>query len=86
MAQWPKASVPKGAFEDIEQVVGRVSVSKMVTGTPILAAELAAPNSGAGLVALIKPGMRAMAIKVKKSSVSADSFYRILFSKFCSRD
>jgi pilus assembly protein CpaB len=66
MAQWPKASVPKGAFEDIEQVVGRVSVNKMATGTPILAAELAAPNSGAGLVALIKPGMRAMAIKVNE--------------------
>lgn len=64
MAQWPKASVPKGAFENIEQVVGRVSVNKMVTGTPILAAELAAPNSGAGLVATIKPGMRAMAIRV----------------------
>jgi pilus assembly protein CpaB len=64
LAQWPKANAPKGAFEDIEQVVGRVSVSKMSAGTPILAAELAAPNSGAGLVALIKPGMRAMAIRV----------------------
>lgn len=64
LAQWPKASVPKGAFEDVAQVVGRVTVSKLVTGTPILAAELAAPNSGAGLVALIKPGMRAMAIRV----------------------
>lgn len=63
-AQWPKASVPKGAFENIDEVVGRVSVNKMVVGTPILAAELAAPNSGAGLVALIKPGMRAMAIRV----------------------
>lgn len=64
LAQWPKASVPKGAFEDIEQVAGRVSVTKMLTGIPILAAELAAPNSGAGMVALIKPGMRAMAIRV----------------------
>lgn len=64
LAHWPKASVPKGAFEDVEQVVGRVTVSKLVTGTPIMAAELAAPNSGAGLVALIKPGMRAMAIRV----------------------
>lgn len=63
-APWPKANVPQGAFDNIEQVVGRVSVSKMVAGTPILAAELAAPNSGAGLVAMIKPGMRAMAIRV----------------------
>jgi pilus assembly protein CpaB len=64
LAEWPRANVPKGAFEDIAQVEGRVAVTPMITGTPVLAAELAAPGSGAGLVAIIKPGMRAMAIRV----------------------
>lgn len=64
LAEWPKANVPQGAFSEISQVEGRVVVSKMIAGTPIRAAELAAPGSGAGLVATIKPGMRAMAIRV----------------------
>ena len=38
----------------------------VVAGVPIVAAELAAPGSGAGLVASIEPGMRAMAIKVNE--------------------
>lgn len=64
LAEWPKANVPRGAFEDISAVEGRIVVNKMTAGTPVLAAELAAPGSGAGLVARIKPGMRAMAIRV----------------------
>jgi pilus assembly protein CpaB len=66
LTKWPRTSVPKGAFEKIEDVEGRVNISKMVAGTPVLGAELAAPGSGAGLVAVIKPGMRAMAIKVNE--------------------
>lgn len=66
LSKWPRTSVPKGAFEKIEDVEGRVNISKMVAGTPVLGAELAAPGSGAGLVAVIKPGMRAMAIKVNE--------------------
>jgi pilus assembly protein CpaB len=63
---WPKANVPKGAFQNISDVEGRATITKMVAGTPVLGAELAAPGSGAGLVAVIKPGMRAMAIKVNE--------------------
>lgn len=66
MAKWPRTNVPKGAFEKIEDVEGRVNISKLVAGNPILAGELAAPGSGAGLVAVIKPGMRAMSIKVNE--------------------
>jgi len=64
LADWPKANSPKGAFNKIEDVVDRVTVAKMVAGMPIVATQLAAPGSGAGLVALIDPGMRAMAIRV----------------------
>jgi pilus assembly protein CpaB len=64
LAQWPKANTPKGAFSDIAKVEGRVAVSKIYAGQPLLAAELADPGSGAGLVALIPKGKRAMTIRV----------------------
>jgi pilus assembly protein CpaB len=66
LADWPKANVPQGAFEKIEDVKDRVTVTRVVAGVPIVAAELAAPGSGAGLVASIEPGMRAMAIRVNE--------------------
>jgi len=64
LARWPKANIPPGSFEEVNDLAGRVAVSKLVAGEPVLAAELAAPGSGAGLVALIPPGMRAMSIRV----------------------
>ncbi|PLY02932.1 MAG: Flp pilus assembly protein CpaB [Desulfuromonas sp.] len=64
MSEWPAKSAPKSAFASIEEVEGRVVVSRMGAGTPVLKAELAEPGSGAGLVALIEPGNRAMAIRV----------------------
>lgn len=66
VVDWPKANSPKGAFSKIEDVLDRVIVTKMVAGSPIVAAELATPGSGAGLVAMIDPGMRAMAITVNE--------------------
>ncbi len=64
LADWPQGSEPRGAFNDIAAVEGRVAVTKLTAGAPVLAAELAAPGSGAGMVALINPGMRAMAVRV----------------------
>ena len=64
LADWPKANVPQGAFSTIEEVEGRVVVSKVVAGIPLIAAEMAAPGSGIGLVATIDPGKRAMSIRV----------------------
>ena len=66
LTDWPKANVPQGAFEKIEDVKGRVIITRVVAGVPVVAAELAAPGSGAGLVASIEPGMRAMAIRVNE--------------------
>jgi pilus assembly protein CpaB len=63
-AHWPKANVPQGAFQDIKQVEGRVAVARLAAGQPLRAAELAAAGSGAGLVALIPEGKRAMSIRV----------------------
>ena len=64
LAEWPQSNIPKGAFDKLDTVKDRIAVSKLAPGQPLLAAELAAPGSGAGLVAIIAPGMRAMAIKV----------------------
>jgi pilus assembly protein CpaB len=64
LADWPKANAPKGAFDKIESVAGRVTVTKMVAGKPVVAAELAGEGSGVGLVAQIRPGYRAMSIRV----------------------
>jgi pilus assembly protein CpaB len=64
LADWPRANVPQGAFQNIEEVEGRVAVSRISAGVPLLASELAAPGSGAGLVAAIPQGTRAMSIRV----------------------
>jgi len=64
LADWPKANVPKGAFTKVDDVVGRVTVTKMIAGKPLVAAELASEGSGVGLVAQIRPGYRAMSIRV----------------------
>lgn len=64
LTEWPSATVPRGAFEETGVLEGRVAVTRLKVGQPVLSAELAVPGSGAGLVATIKPGRRAMAIKV----------------------
>ena len=68
LADWPQSNVPKGAFDNIEAVAGRIAVTRLPAGGPLQAAELAEPGSGAGLVALIPPGRRAMSIKVDEVS------------------
>lgn len=68
LIDWPAENVPKGAFNEIAALTDRIAISKLVAGELLLAAELAAPGSGAGLVAMIEPGMRAMSIKVDEFS------------------
>ena len=66
VSEWPKSNVPKGAFtaDEISRLSDRVAVSKLHAGSPLLKAELADPGSGAGLVALLPKGTRAMSIRV----------------------
>ncbi|WP_429886078.1 Flp pilus assembly protein CpaB [Geoalkalibacter halelectricus] len=63
-AEWPNASVPQGAFNEIAACEGRIALTRLRAGQPVRASDLAAPGSGPGLVAAIEPGMRAMAIRV----------------------
>ena len=68
LTEWPKSSVPKGAFHELGALKERTVIAKLWAGAPVLASELAAPGSGAGMVATINPGMRAMAVKVDEVS------------------
>jgi pilus assembly protein CpaB len=64
-AQWV-GSLPKGALVSKDAIVGRGVVSQLYQGEPILDNRLAAPGSGGGLAATIKPGMRACAVRVNE--------------------
>lgn len=64
LVDWPKANMPVGTYQNIADVEGRIIVNKTVSGMPVLTSSLAAPGSGVGLVAVIKPGKRAMSIRV----------------------
>lgn len=64
VVKWPEASAPDGTFKAPEEVLGRTALQAIVKGEPILTARLADQAAGRGLGALLKPGMRAMAVKV----------------------
>ena len=68
LAEWPKSSIPKGAFHSLDEIKDRTVITRIWAGEPIMAAHLAPPGSGAGMVAIINPGMRAMAVRVDEVS------------------
>jgi pilus assembly protein CpaB len=68
LTEWPRGSVPQGAFHDIVDLKERTIITKLWAGAPVLASNLAPPGSGAGMVATITPGMRAMAVRVDEVS------------------
>ncbi len=56
--------LPQGAITDPKQAIGRGALSNIYQGEPLINARLAAPGSGGGLAPTIKPGMRAIAVRV----------------------
>jgi pilus assembly protein CpaB len=64
MVDWPKEHLPPGAVLEPKELVGRILISRVLAGQPILPAMLAAKNAGNGLAALIPPNMRAIAVRV----------------------
>jgi pilus assembly protein CpaB len=62
---WPERSPIEGAFKDIEQVVDHGLIAPVVANEPITVAKLA-PGHDAGLAPAIRPGMRAMSVKVNE--------------------
>lgn len=61
---WPAASRPESAVADPAPLVGRVAMSPIVKGEPILEQKLASTAAGSGLAALLPEGMRAVAVRV----------------------
>lgn len=61
---WPSAKLPEGAHQDIELVIGRVPMSRILAQEPVLDRRLAAPGAGVGLATKVPDGMRAMSIRV----------------------
>ena len=62
-APWVGAP-PAGAIKNVHDAVGRGVISDLYQGETVLESRLAAPGSGGGLAATIRPGMRACAVKV----------------------
>ena len=61
---WPAESVPSGAFEHVEDVVGRGLIQPVVQNEAILPNKLASKDAGAGLAPVIRPGYRALSVRV----------------------
>jgi len=62
----PPDDLPSGVFRSKTKVVGRGVILPITKGEFILPNKLAAENAGAGLPALIPPGMRAVSVRVNE--------------------
>ncbi len=62
---WP-GPVPQNAILKKEDIVGRGVVVPVFQGEPFVESRLAAKGAGAGLAAMIPPGMRAEAVRVNE--------------------
>lgn len=64
VVQFPKESMPDGAFDSPEKLTGRVAVTNIAPREPITEARLAPEGTAGGLSAVIPEGYRAMTVKV----------------------
>jgi pilus assembly protein CpaB len=61
---WPATDLPKGAFENVDQVVGKAVFDTIAEDEPVMSQRLATENSGSGIPA----GMRAISVHVTDST------------------
>jgi len=61
---WPAESVPAGAFDNVQDVIGRGLLQPVVQNEAILPNKLASKEAGAGLPPVIRPGYRALSVRV----------------------
>ena len=66
LQSFPASAVPPTAFRERSKVVGRGVVLPISRGEFVLPSKLAPENAGAGLPALIPPGMRAVSVRVNE--------------------
>lgn len=65
-APWPASAVPAGAFVDLKKLEGRVVLSQVFKGEPVLEPKLAPLGTKGGLPSLIQNGKRAISVKVNE--------------------
>jgi pilus assembly protein CpaB len=63
---WPARNPIAGSFSKVEDVVNRGLVAALAENEPITDSKLAPLGAGAGLPPAIRPGMRAMSVKVNE--------------------
>ena len=63
VADWG-GDIPQGAIMKPEDAIGRGIIEPIYMGEPIVESRIAARGAGAGLAAIIPPGMRAVAVRV----------------------
>src|SRR4029079_11059693 len=64
LVEWPAQTPLQGGFSTIDEVVDRGLIAAVVENEPISENKLAPKEAGAGLSPTIKPGMRAISIRV----------------------
>jgi pilus assembly protein CpaB len=67
-AAFPPDSVPRGSFRQESELPGRVAAIQVIQGQPLLDSFLAMTGSGAGVQAIVPPGMRAVTVEVNEFS------------------
>lgn len=63
---WPAGNQPEGSFNDAKLLEGRVVRAGIYKGEPVLEPKLAPEGTKAGLDSVIKPGHRAITVKVNE--------------------
>src|SRR5690348_14727246 len=66
VVRFPSSDLPANHFRAKPQVIGRGVILPISKGEFVLASKLAGENAGAGLPALIPPGMRAVSVRVNE--------------------
>jgi len=69
VVDFPTISVPTNSFKTVEQVIPkggppRIAMREFVANEPLVAAKLSGPGSKANLAGTLKPGMRAVSVRV----------------------
>lgn len=64
LVEWPSGSVPKGAFNELAKLDGRVAITGIQPGEPILESRLAPDGTKGGLSAVVPEGKRAITVRV----------------------
>lgn len=64
LVKWPADAVPKGAFDSIDEVIGRVTTQTVLSGEILRRERVVEHGGGSALAAVIAPEKRAVTVRV----------------------